>query len=161
MCADIHQNKLAIEQLVERAIKKVGAKKANDICRYIPGPKGGYIHHFSLKKICNEDPKQFVELVNKFILDCDHPKKQPPKPRAPRGSRKRKEPLSLSQQDLELLLTLARKSGAKDIVQKLTPRKNFRSIKRELIASIREDRIEEGLWRSYSDVIMSQSATAH
>ena len=33
------------------AIKKVGAKRENDICRFIPMTSGGYMHHFTLKKM--------------------------------------------------------------------------------------------------------------
>ena len=43
---DNHQ----LEHLIATAMKKVGAKKENDICRYIPASDEGYVHHFSFKK---------------------------------------------------------------------------------------------------------------
>lgn len=141
-----------LEQLIERAIKKVGVRKENDICRFIPGPKGGYIHHFSMRKMKHEDPEGLTQLLNKYILNLDHPHKQPPKARAPRGSRKRKDHLPLSKQDIDLLLSLARKSGEKDIIRKLAPRRDLKTLKRELIATIKHGRVDEDLWQSYAEV---------
>lgn len=161
MCADKNKSEnKALEHLIEKAIKKVGVSKENDICRFIPGPKGGYIHHFSMKKMKYENPEHLTDLLNKHILNNDHPHKQPPKQRAPRGSRKKKDHLPLTKQDIDLLVTLARKSGEKDIIRKLTPRKDLRSIKRELISSIKHGRIEEDLWHSYAEVMSHQFQTA-
>lgn len=161
MCADKNRSdNKQLEQLIESAIKKVGARKENDVCRYIPGPKGGYIHHFSMRKMKHEDPELLTNLLNKHILENPAPNKQTPKQRAPRGSRKKKDHIPLTKQDIDLLLTLARKSGEKDIVRKLTPRKDLRSIKRELISSIKHGRVEEDLWHSYAEVMTHQLQAA-
>jgi hypothetical protein len=148
-----------VEALIANAMKKVGAKKENDICRYLPGPKGGYIHHFSMRKMKYKDPEQLMQTINKNIILPVNPSKLPPKPRAPRGSRKRKDNLSLSKQDIDLLLFLARQSGQKEIIRKLTPRKDLKSIKRELIASIKHGHVKEDLWLSYVESIASLQQT--
>ena len=46
---------------VGEAIKKVNGRKENDLCKYIPGSGGGYMHHFTLKKMKSkkEDPELF------------------------------------------------------------------------------------------------------
>lgn len=161
MCADKSKtDNKHLDTLIERAVKKVGARKENDICRYIPGPKGGYIHHFSMRKMKHEDPEQLTNLLNKYILNSDSPHKQPPKQRAPRGSRKKKDHMPLTKQDIDLLLSLARKSGEKEIIRKLTPRKDLRSIKRDLISSIKHGRVEEDLWHSYFEVMTNQVQAA-
>lgn len=147
------KNDQKIETSIAAAIKKVGAKKENDICRYLPGPKGGYIHHFSMRKMKHEDPEQLLQTLNKYILSPSSPTKLPPKPRAPRGSRKRRDHLPLSKQDIDLLLYLARQSGQKDIIRKLTPKKDIRTIKRELIASIKHGNVKEDLWLSYVESV--------
>jgi hypothetical protein len=134
---------------IEKAMKKLGVKRENDICRYLPGPKGGYMHHFTKDKKKNEAPQELLHEIEQFILHPNQPQKKPPKPRAPRGSRKRTSHLPLSKQDIELLVNLARRSGEKDILRKLAPRKDLRAIKRELIASIKQGRVEEELWFSY------------
>lgn len=149
------KNDQKLEASITAAIKKVGAKKENDICRYLPGPKGGYIHHFSMRKMKHEDPEQLQQMLNKHILNPSSPSKLPPKPRAPRGSRKRRDHLPLTKQDIDLLLFLARQSGQKDIIRKLTPRKDIRTIKRELIASIKHGQVKEELWQSYVESIAS------
>lgn len=141
------------------AMKKVGAKKENDICRYIPGPKGGYIHHFSLRKMKNEDPEQYLQILKKHIEQPASPSKLPPKPRAPRGSRKRKDPLPLSKQDLDLLLLLARQSGRNDIIRKLAPR-DLKTVRRELIASIKKGEVKEELWQSYVESVATPNPFA-
>ena len=142
-----------LESCIAAAMKKVGARKENDICRYLPGPKGGYIHHFSMRKMKYEDPEQLLQILNKHITNPTNPSKLPPKPRAPRGSRKRRDHLPLTKQDMDLLLFLARQSGQKDIIRKLTPRKDIRSSKRELIASIKHGQVKEELWQNYVEAV--------
>ncbi len=141
------------------AMKKVGAKKENDICRYLPGEKGGYIHHFSLKKMKNEKPEEYVQFVNKYINTPANPTKLPPKPRAPRGSRKRRDPLPLSKQDLDLLLSFARQSGRSDIIRKLSP-KDLKAVKKELISSIKRGEVKEDLWLSYVEATSTPAQPA-
>jgi hypothetical protein len=97
-------------------------------------------------------------LVTKYIINTENPHKQPPKARAPRGSRKRRDHMPLSKQDIDLLLSLARKSGEKDIVRKLTPKKDLRTIKRELISSIKHGRVEEELWLTYAEIMSALAA---
>ena len=154
-----HKNdhKAATTAATTAAMKKVSAKKENDICRYIPGPKGGYIHHFSLKKMRHEDPEQFLKVVTAHIIEPSNPTKLPPKPRAPRGSRKRRDPLPLSKQDLDLLLLLAHQSGRSDIIRKLAPN-DLKAIKRELLASIKKNEVKEDLWQSYVESIATTQA---
>lgn len=145
----------------QSAMKKVGAKKENDICRYVPGTKGGYIHHFSLRKMKNEDPEQYLQIINKYIIQPSNPTKLPPNPRAPRGSRKRRDPLPLSKQDLDLLLNFARQSGRGDIIRKLAPRRDLKAVKRELISSIKKGEVKEELWLSYVESVATPAAPSH
>lgn len=146
-----------VEQLIQAAIKKVGGRKENDICHYLPISSGGYIHHFTMRKMKSEDPVQLCELINKYIINTPHPQTVTPKPRAARGSRKRRDMFSFSKQDLERMLNMARLAGDKDMIRKLTPKKDLRTIKRELISSIRHGRVESELWNMYVEVTNSQS----
>lgn len=146
-----HDSKL--ETLIQHAVKKIGGRKENDICRYLPVGTGGYIHHFTMRKMKTEAPEQLHQLINKFIINVDKPHTVPPKPRAARGSRKRRDQLLFSKQDIERLLSIARQAGDKELIRKLTPRKDLRTIKRELIASIRHGRVDQDLWQSYVEAI--------
>ncbi len=150
----------SLDSLIALAAKKINAKKDNDICRYLPGGKGGYIHHFTMRKMKTEAPDELRELISKFIINVESPVNVPPKQRAARGSRKRRDQLLFSKQDLERMLNLARLTGDKYMVRKLTPRKDLRTIKRELIASIRHGQVEQELWHSYVEVISAQQQNA-
>ena len=148
-----------LDQLIHAAVKKVGGNKENDICHYLPGTMGEwYIHHFTMRKMKTEDPQQLAELLTKFIINSSNPQEVIPKPRAARGSRKRRDLYTFSKQDLERMLSMARTAGDKEMVRKLTPKKDLRTIKRELISSIRHGRIEPELWNMYCEAMASQAS---
>lgn len=147
-----------LESLINKAIAKVGAKKENDLCHYLPVSSGGYMHHFTLRKLKHQDPKHLAEQITKYIIDATKPATVPPKSRAPRGSRKRKDQFTFTKQDLERMLHMARMAGDKEMIRKLTPRRDLRSIKRELISSIRHGRVEPELWNCYVEAITNQNA---
>ncbi len=149
-----------LEALIQEAVKKINGDKENDICRYLPVSTGGYIHHFTMQKMKTVDPQQLITLITKFISNVDKPTEVPPKPRAARGSLKRRDQLMFSKQDIELLLSMARQNGNKELVKKLTPKKDPKTIKRELIASIRRGRVDQDLWQSYVEVVTTQNSFA-
>lgn len=138
-----------LDQLIDKAVKKIGGSKENDICRYLPVSTGGYIHHFTMRKMKTEDPKALSDMIEKNILTSTKPKTVPPKPRAARGSRKMKGNFFFTKHDMDRLLNMARLAGDKELVRKLTPREDLRTIKRKLISSIRHGRIEPELWECY------------
>lgn len=157
----------SLDQLINSAVKKIGAKKENDICRYLPVSTGGYIHHFTMRKMKTEAPEQLQSMITKFIINVDKPVNVPPKQRAARGSRKRRDQFLFSKQDIERMLNMARLAGDKEMIRKLTPKKDLRTIKRELIASIRHGKVEQELWHfyvesvnSYQQLVASQTAPA-
>lgn len=147
-----------LDNLIHAAVKKVGGKKENDICHYLPVSTGGYIHHFTMRKMKGESPQQLADMINKFIINPAHPHEVTPKQRAARGSRKRRDLFTFSKQDLERMLNMARLAGDKDMIRKLTPKKDLKTIKRELISSIRHGRIEPELWNLYVETMASQNS---
>lgn len=147
-----------LDQLINACVKKVGGKKENDICHYLPAQTGGYIHHFTMRKMKGECPQQLAEMLNKYIINTSHPQEITPKPRAARGSRKRRDLFTFSKQDLEKMLNMARMAGDKEMIRKLTPKKDLKTIKRELISSIRHGRVEPDLWNLYTETMASHHA---
>jgi hypothetical protein len=145
-----------LEHLIHLAVKKISGKKENDICHYLPATVGGYIHHFTMRKMKTEDPQQLAEMITKYIINTSHPHKVVPKQRAARGSRKRRDSLTFSKQDVEKMLNMARLAGDKEMVRKLTPKKDLRTIKRELLSSIRNSRIDPELWNLYMEAVATQ-----
>ena len=80
-----------IEDVIAKAIKKVGGRKENDLCKYLPMSTGGYMHHFTLRKMKLRQPQELSTIIEKFIINNDRPHSVPPKQRAARGSRKRRD----------------------------------------------------------------------
>lgn len=150
----------ALEQLIQSAIKKVGAKKENDICRYLPISTGGYIHHFTMRKMKTEAPEQLQNMITKHIISADKPQMVQPKQRAARGSRKRRDQFLFTKIDIERMLNMARLAGDKEMIRKLTPKKDLRTIKRELIASIRHSKMDQELWQFYVETINNHQQAA-
>ena len=138
-----------IEDIITKAIKKVNGRKENDLCKFLPMTTGGYMHHFTLRKMKNRQPNELGSLIEKFIINSDRPSAVAPKQRAARGSRKRRDQFTFSRTQLERMLNIARLAGDKEMVSILAPKKSLATCKRELIASIRHSRVEPELWSAY------------
>ena len=148
-----------LEDLITNAMKKIGGKSEAAICRYLP-MEDGYMHHFTLRKMKHQAPEELSEMIRTFILNPQQPTTVPPKQRAARGSRKKKDQILLTKNDIDRILSMARAIGDKDVIRKLTPRKDFRALKRELISSIRHNHVEQELWQSYVEAMSQQQPTA-
>lgn len=149
-----------LDTLINAAVKKIQGKKENDICRYLPVDAGGYIHHFTMRKMKTEAPQALQSLISKYIINSDRPSTVKPKPRAARGSRKRRDQVLFSKQDIERMLVMARNLGDKDMIRKLTPKKDLRTLKKELISAIKHELhgpIEQELWNAYVETVSISS----
>lgn len=147
-----------LEDVIAKAIRKVKGTKENDLCKYIPMSSGGYMHHFTLRKMKYRSSKELGSLIEKFILNPDRPLVIPPKPRAARGSRKKRDQMNFTKLQLERLLNMARLSGDKEMVAILSPKKSLAHCKRELIQSIRHGILDHELWNSYVEAVNAQQA---
>lgn len=148
-----------LEKAIDRAIQKVQGRKENDLCKYLPGPTGGYMHHFTLRKLKNADPAHLFSLLKKFIIESEAPEALDPKQRAPRGSRKRKDFVNFTRVDIEKVLDLARRAGDKDLVARFSPKRSLPALKRELLRSIRENRVNHDLWNAYAETMIALEAS--
>lgn len=142
-----------INELLSKAMKKLNAKKENELCRYLPMSSGGYMHHFTLKKMKTKQPAELVSMIERYILNSNRPSMVPPKQRAARGSRKRKDQLIFTKMQLERMLNIARLAGDKEIIAVLSPKKSLASSKRDLIQSIRQNKVEPDLWNAYVECV--------
>lgn len=157
-----HQKALKeAEEVIQKAIKKVNAKKENELCKYLPMSSGGYMHHFTFRKMKNKEPKKLASIIQKHVLGSNRPMAVAPKPRAARGSRKRRDQITFTRSQMERMLNIARLAGDKEIISVLSPRKSLASLKRELILSIRHNRVEADLWNSYAEAIQAQQNLAN
>lgn len=146
-----------VEDVIAQAIKKVNGKKANDLCKYIPAPTGGYMHHFTLKKMKSKQPAELGTLIEKFIINAENLSSVTPKQRAARGSRKKRDQFTFSRLQFEKIIQHARTTGNKEIISILSPKKSLATCKRELISSIRQGRVETELWNSYAEAVQNCS----
>lgn len=145
-----------VEEIISKAIKKIGGKKENELCKYLPMKTGGYMHHFTLRKMKLKQPQELSSIIERFVLHPDKPSSVAPKQRAARGSRKRRDHLNLTRIQLERMLNIARLAGDKEIITILSPRKSLASCKRELIQSVRHNKVEPELWTNYSEAVQTQ-----
>lgn len=145
-----------VEEVIAKAIKKVGARKENELCKYLPMKTGGYMHHFTLKKMKSKQPQELSSIIERFVIQADRPMVIAPKQRAPRGSRKRRDHLNFTRMQLERMLNIARLAGDKEIITILSPKKSLAAAKRELIQSIRHNKAETELWNSYTEAVQAQ-----
>lgn len=147
-----------IEDVIAKAIKKVGVRKENDLCRFLPMTSGGYMHHFTLRKMKIKQPSELSSMIEKFIINNDKPHTVPPKQRAARGSRKRRDQYTFTRIQLERMLNIARLAGDKEMISILSPKKSLATCKRELIVSIRHGKVEPELWNGYVEALNAQQS---
>lgn len=138
-----------LEDIIAKAVKKIGGKKENELCKYLPMKSGGYMHHFTFRKMKTKQTTDLAQTIEKYILNVDRPIVIAPKQRAPRGSRKRREHMNFTRMQLERMIHIARLAGDREIMSILSPRKSLATAKRELIQSVRQNRVEQELWNSY------------
>lgn len=148
-----------VENVIAKAIKKVGGRKENDLCKYLPVDTGGYMHHFTLRKMRKKQPHELSTLIEKYILKPEKPAIVKPKARAARGSRKRRDQITFTKLQLERLLNIARLAGDKEMIAVLSPKKSLATYKRELIQSIRNGAVDQELWNGYAEAVNAHEST--
>ena len=146
---------------MQNTLDLVRGSKENDLCKYIPMSSGGYIHHFTLRKMKYKNPSELSSMIEKFIIKAGRPLVIPPKQRATRGSRKKKDQLTFSTLQREKLLNMARSYGDKEMIALLSPKKSLAQCKRELIQSIRNDTVDHELWNAYVEATNTEQTLQH
>lgn len=149
-----------VEEIITKAIRKIGGKKENELCRYLPMKTGGYMHHFTLRKMKHKQPQELASIIDRYVLSADKPNTVAPKQRAARGSRKRRDHMNFTRTQLERMLNIARLAGDKEIISILSPRKSLATCKRELIQSIRHNKVEQDLWNGFVEAVNAQQLMA-
>jgi hypothetical protein len=140
-----------IEDVITNAINKVKGDKENDLCKYLPMSNGGYMHHFTLRKMKLKQPFELGSLIKQFIIEAKFPNVVAPKQRAARGSKKRKDQMTFTRIQLERLLNIAKQTGDKEMISLLSPKTSLATAKRNLMTSIRQGIVDEDLWFNYKE----------
>lgn len=145
----------SLNAAIESALKKIRAKKEKEMCRYLPGPRGGYIHHFTFKKLKEKDPEKCLSLVEEFILNPPTPRELEPTPRAPRGLNRTNNQIKLPNEMVNRIIQIARESGDNSLLSKILAARPLNQVKRDLIRSIRENRANQELWEAYKEAVLA------
>ena len=107
-----------------------------------------------------KQPDELSSLIQRYIINVDAPRAVAPKQRAARGSRKRRDQITFSRLQMERMLNIARLAGDKEIISVLSPKKSLATYKRELIQSIRHEKIDQELWNGYVESINAIQQTS-
>lgn len=150
-----------VEEIITKAIRKLGARKENELCKYLPMKSGGYMHHFTLRKMKYKQPQELASIIDRYVMHADKPLVIAPKQRAPRGSRKRKDHLNFTRMQLERMLNIARLAGDKEIISILSPKRSLAAAKRELIQATRHNKVEVELWNNYVEAVTAHQMLAN
>lgn len=146
-----------LDDVIEMAIKKIHGKKENELCKYLPISSGGYMHHFTFRKTKHKNPEELIDSIKEFVINKENPEIVAPKKRAARGSRKKRDQLIFSKYQLERMLNIARLAGDKEIINILSPKKSLANCKKDLIYSIRQNKVDQELWNSYMECISAMN----
>ena len=60
-----------VDDVIAKAIKKIGARKENELCKYLPMHSGGYMHHFTLRKMKSKQPHELSLIIERFVINSD------------------------------------------------------------------------------------------
>src|SRR3990167_4866380 len=145
------------EEVIARAIRKIGARKENELCKYLPMTSGGYMHHFTLRKMKLKQPFELAKIIEKNIITNKAPDVVTPKQRAARGTRKRRDNITFTKGQLEKLLNMAKLTGDTEMLSVLSPKKSLAACKRDLIQAIRGGVVDQTLWNSYVEAASCHS----
>jgi len=150
-------NETTLETTIKKAVIKINAKKESQLCRYLPVSTGGYMHHFTFKKMKHEDAQTLENMILENVVNVGTPSMVVHKPRAPRGSRKRFNQFQFDKNDLDRLIGMARTAGHSDLISKLMPKRSLAQIKKDLVKSIRKNEINQDLWNYYTDAVAEKN----
>lgn len=73
-------DKITLEELIKQAVLKIKGKSERCLSRFLPSPGGGYLHHFTLRKMLTDCPEKAYELIQKHIIQIETPIELPPRP---------------------------------------------------------------------------------
>jgi hypothetical protein len=146
-----------LEGRISRALRKIKGTSENDICKYLPY-NGGYMHHFTLRKLKSEAPEKLSEMIDDYIMQVEKPKRVPHKPRKPRGSRKRPDLITLTRDELDRILGHVREAGDHEMAAKFSLKGSLPAIKRALISNIRQNKVDWELWNAYVEAVRPEGS---
>lgn len=115
---------LPLEDIIQKALLKINGKREIDLSRFLPCSRG-YMHHFTFRKMMQENPQQLSELIKKHIIESEKPQEIQFKPIEKSHQTKKMKEFSLSQDDMDRLLHVARQAQDLELIEKLQVKQGF------------------------------------
>ena len=148
-----------LEKNIYKAIHKVNARKATDLCRYIPGERGR-LHHFAFGKLKKTRPQELLKMIKEHILEKESPEVVAPTPRAAYKV-KRTVDIKLKRSHVNQILSILKDSGSKidaaeDLISMLAPHQTLRQVQKLMLDMIREKEVDKGLWETYVSLVKEE-----
>ena len=142
-----------LERMVAEAMTKAGIEKEIELREYFPGADNvSHMHHFTFEKV-KKDVDLFIELLERYILSKDSPKKLPPKKRATKGSKINVPQITAEEAKRVFKLGKGNKE-LMDLLRKLIPvGVSLDKYARDLIASIKRHEVDWDAWKKYVEAV--------
>ena len=153
-----HQTFKTLEECIGRAINKINAKKAVDLCFYIPH-KNGRLHHFTFGKLKKTEPEELQKLIEQHILQKEQPQliSSQYTPRV-RDTTKRSIAVTFKRGHVNRLVELLKKSGDEELLAMLAPHQTFTQVHKQMLDMIRAKEIDHDLWDTYTRLVAKEQA---
>lgn len=109
----------SLENLIQEAISKVNGKNETNICRFIPSrlSSGGYMHHFTLKKMKREHPEELYDLIQAYIIQIDQPQEISAKPPERPCTYIKKQLFTVTEAEMDRIIDLATRAQDLELLE--------------------------------------------
>ena len=144
-----------IETTITEALERTGVNKEYTLCRYLPSNDEGPMHHQTMRKMKKNNPEKLKELLRAFIINASSVKQLDSKPRIYRKSGKN-HAFNFDESTLKKIVQMAEEKGDEELLKQLRPKRSFTAVKKEFMRTVREDKIDEGLWENYKESLLAQ-----
>ena len=115
----------ALENLIQKAITKINGENEKSLCRFIPMQSGGYMHHFTLKKMKQKNPEILSDLIQTHIIQIASPKEIEAKPQNQLPPYRKNRLFTITEIEMDRIVSLARQTQDVELLEILKIKQAF------------------------------------
>jgi hypothetical protein len=115
----------ALENLIQKAIVKINGENEKSLCHFIPVKSGGYMHHFTLKKMKQKSPEILYDLIQTHIIQTASPKEIEAKPPNQIPTYRKNRLFIITEIEMDRIVTLARQTQDIELLEILQIKQAF------------------------------------
>lgn len=148
-----------LEETITKAMDRVSAKKASDLCHYLPG-RNGHLHHLAFNRLKKSQPLELLRMIKEYVLEQETPKILSSLPK--QGLRiKRQVEVKLKSSQINRLVEILKKAGEQELISLLAPHQSLAQVQKLMIDLIKRKEVDQGLWETYVKLIEEKKAALH